>query len=109
MPFTVVGNLDGDTLTIAVSGELDLATVPLVYQALKTYVGLYRLVTYEAADVTFIDCTGLKSLLSAADGDPSSERIVFRDPSRALARLLQLLQMEGLVGRGRPPRAIAPL
>ena len=78
---------DDDTTIVSVTGELDMATAPLLTSAMVEAAEHERkTVTIDAAGVTFCDSTGLRSLLGA----PGPRPIVLRSPSDVLVRLLDL-------------------
>lgn len=88
---TISSSTDGDTRTLALAGEIDLASSPLLVDALETAVADgARQVVLDFADVTFINSTGLGAMvaatkrLRAVDGDLVLRR--FRGiPASALA------------------------
>lgn len=55
-----------DDLTIALAGELDLATEHQVSDAIEAFrADRFDQVTLDCADLTFCDCTGLDTLIAA--------------------------------------------
>lgn len=75
------------TTIVSVSGELDMATAPLLTRAMIEAAEHERkTVTIDASGITFCDSTGLRSLLGA----PGPRPIVLRSPSEVLHRLLEL-------------------
>jgi anti-sigma B factor antagonist len=90
--FAVTTSAEGATVVVTVKGELDIASAPAIREA------LLRLVQDETPDlvldvngVTFVDSSGLAVLLMASRrwGD-AGKRIVLRNPSRALLRVVDL-------------------
>lgn len=90
--------LDG-TATLAVSGELDLATRDRLLGALE------RLeadgeddITVDLKGLAFIDATGLHALVGARDAARMrGMTLEFRNPSPAVRRLLSLVGLDDLV------------
>ena len=74
-------------------GELDIATAPNLLQVLTAAITGHprRHVVVDLHDVTFIDCTGLGVLMQARNHIP--DRFWLRDPSRQVARLLDLTNL----------------
>lgn len=88
-PFDVDVSRSGDTLTVRPSGELDIATVPRLADALHTQEAYDRLVL-DLRGLSFIDSSGLRLVLmeverAAGEGHavevvPGDERVqrIFR-------------------------------
>ena len=70
-------------------GELDLATAPLLRDALAEVDESDGLVL-ELDELTFMDSSGCHALTSYLRGAPENGRLVFVDPSPAVARTLEL-------------------
>ncbi|HEY6760082.1 MAG TPA: STAS domain-containing protein [Baekduia sp.] len=84
--FSVTVGRDGDAVRLAVAGELDLATAPLVAEHLD---GVGRALVLDLAGVTFMDSSGVALLIEAtrrAAGEGWSLSIA-RTPPDALAVL----------------------
>ncbi|MEX2133563.1 MAG: STAS domain-containing protein [Acidimicrobiia bacterium] len=90
-------NHDDAMLAVKISGELDMATAVFLENAMRPYQGLRKSVSYDLTDVTFIDCAGLRALLTPADGDPFSSLISMTSASRYVRRLLELLQLQSIL------------
>lgn len=88
---------DDAVLAVKISGELDIASVIVLEDAMRPYQGLHTSVSYDLADLTFIDCAGLRALLTPADGDPFSSVVSMTRASRCVRRLLDLLQLQSLI------------
>jgi len=54
-------------------------------------------VSYDLTDLTFIDCAGLRALLTPANGDAFSNLISVKSASRCVQRLLEILQLQSIV------------
>lgn len=87
----------GAVLAVKISGELDIASVVALEDAMRPYQGLHTSVSYDLADVNFIDCAGLRALLAPADGDPFSSVVSMTRASRCVRRLLELLQLQSSI------------
>ncbi len=66
---------DDAVLDVRISGELDMASGLVLEEAMRPYEGLHTAVSYDLADLTFIDCSGPRALLTPADGDPFSSLV----------------------------------
>lgn len=88
-PFSVSVRMDGKRALVAVGGELDLTTVPILDQHLEPLKGLVDEVEYQLADLTFIDAFGLRSLL-AYETNPGLG-VSIRTPSLQVRRLLEIV------------------
>lgn len=88
--------LDDGTRVLAVTGELDLATAPLLGQRIRRplfWEGVARAVV-DLSGVTFMDSSGASALLlSRSHADALGRRLVFVCPE---GRALQRLQIYGL-------------
>jgi anti-anti-sigma factor len=99
----------GDAVRLAVRGELDLATAPAVDEALRAAAASARLVVLDLQGVTFLDSTGLRTVLQAdarsrADGH---DLVVVRGP-QAVDRVFALAGVDGLVTLVDAPPTGAP-
>src|SRR5205807_699327 len=56
---------DGTTLLVMPAGELDIHTAPDLTAALERCTDEHRVVIVDVSDLTFVDSTGLKVLVSA--------------------------------------------
>jgi anti-anti-sigma regulatory factor len=53
--------------------------------------------SYDLTDLTFIDCAGLRALLTPADGEAPSNLISVKSASRCVRRLLEILQLQSII------------
>lgn len=97
IPLSVDSRLEDAMLVVRISGELDMATAAVLEDAMKPYRGMHTSVSYNLTDLTFIDCAGLRALLTPADGDPLSNLISMTSVSRSVRRLLELLQLQSIL------------
>jgi anti-anti-sigma factor len=87
VPFVAAPELDGGVLTIAIVGELDIATAYLLEEAQRSVQGRYRALRYELAGLSFIDSAGLRALLAPASSHVPLSEISISHPTRAVRRL----------------------
>jgi anti-anti-sigma factor len=79
---------DGETLSLKLTGELDLVSEPILESALARAEG--RPVKIDLSELAFMDSTGLRALLSASREIPGLELHGPLQP--AVQRLLDLTQ-----------------
>jgi anti-anti-sigma factor len=107
--------VSAETATVAIRGELDLATMPQLSQRLAQVLadGPQRLVL-DLAGVTFIDCASARLITSAGRHLPAGARPGIRLPSMVVRRVLALTDLadhldmgltDGGQGSGRLPGA----
>ncbi|MEX2324014.1 MAG: STAS domain-containing protein [Acidimicrobiia bacterium] len=97
VPFVVTPKLDGDVLTIALVGELDIATVHLLEEAQRSGQGRYRALRYELAGLGFMDSAGLRALLAPASSQVPISQISITDPAPIVRRLLEIRGVQGMI------------
>ena len=83
-----------DPFGLRVSGEIDMASAPALEEALLVALADGRPVTVDMHDVTFIDSSGLKVILSIAAESTPGTPLTLKDPSPAVRRVLELFGME---------------
>jgi anti-anti-sigma factor len=89
-------------VALAVHGEVDLASAPKLEEELDRIIdGGARLVVVKLENVTFIDSTGLRVIITAADRLEGLEGQLFVDG--ASAAVAKVLEMTGLIERLRAP------
>jgi anti-anti-sigma factor len=95
MPFDIDTELDGGTLRVRVSGEVDMGTVPLLREAVEDHPGDWKIIAMDMSDVAFMDSSGLQELvrLSNRARERLFEFVIIR-PSLPVTRLLQLTGLE---------------
>jgi len=96
-PFVVAQKLDGDVLTIAIVGELDIATVHLLEEAQRSVEGRYRALRYELVGLEFMDSAGLRVLLAPAGGHVPISQISITHPAPIVRRLLEIRGVQGMI------------
>ncbi len=89
--------IDGEPAVLVVSGEVDIATCPVLRRAIDGVLDTGRAnVVIDVAAVEFIDAMGIGLLIWAAgQASEAGGRLVLRAPSRAMCRMLSLLQLDG--------------
>jgi anti-anti-sigma factor len=93
--FDVGANVDeqGDTV-VTLSGELDIHSGAWLAAQSARFVPRPSGAVLDVAGVSFIDASGLRSLISLVGHlDSGQHRVALRSPSPALMRLLDLLDM----------------
>ena len=86
--------VDGTEL-VRISGELDLATAPLLEEALRER-GDRTHVVVDAADLAFVDVVGVEALVRCHQRlVEEGGGLLVQHPSPALKRVLELTGLEG--------------
>jgi anti-anti-sigma factor len=77
--------------TIIVHGDIDIAGGPILEDALRAAQQTSHPVTIDLRDVSFIDSSGLRSLLNASRrATERSSHVVLRDVGPEVTRLLEI-------------------
>jgi anti-sigma B factor antagonist len=99
--FTVRESQTGDLLCLHLTGELDLASVPMLEDRLSSLHlhGSGRTVRLDLSDLEFMDSTGLHALIRAMnDASANGWRLqINRDMSPQVERVLKLVHFERLI------------
>ena len=77
------------------SGELDLASAPILEDAISRLARPGATVEVDLTALTFIDSSGIKVLCHAL-GRLGDGRLIIRTPTRAVRRTLELTGLDGL-------------
>lgn len=93
--FEVDVDCDWTVMIVTVSGELDLATGPLLCTATAPHQGHVGQAIFDLTKLGFIDVAGLRSLLAAA-GDEAIP-VMIHEPPTQCRKLLQLVEMDHLI------------
>jgi anti-sigma B factor antagonist len=95
---TILDETREDRAILRVEGEIDLLTAPRLEEALEAALRPGRLVVVDLNAVTFMDSTGLRTLLQAHRGAAGTGGGLAIDaaPGGAAARLLDLAGVRGL-------------
>ena len=97
IPFVVNSELDGDGLTVVISGELDIATAPLLKETHRSVEGTYRTLRYDLGGLGFMDSAGMRTLLAPASSEIPLSQISIIHPTRMVRRLLELRGLQGMI------------
>ena len=86
----------GDTHTLALSGEVDIATAgPVEQELMRIEATDARAVVLDLTELTFIDSTGIRMLLMAdARSRADSCRLTLRRPPAPVLRVLRIVGIE---------------
>jgi anti-sigma B factor antagonist len=110
-PFEVVPARATGDLRLALRGELDMYSAPLLERELRNAVvtGDSRGIVLDLAELTFMDVSGLRAILDAARAARRKHRpFVIENPMPHIVRLLELTAIDQtLTVRGRPLSSVA--
>jgi anti-anti-sigma factor len=79
-------------------GEVDLSTAEAFAVALRGAIGAGGSVTVDLSDVSFMDSTGVKVLITATHALEPGAELVLRAPSSPLERLFELTRIDHVPG-----------
>ena len=88
----VTSRVKGEVTLLALAGELDMATTPLLSEALEGVDGKGAVIL-DLADVTFVDSHGLRAIFGYA----VAHELVLARPHPHIARVLSLTKSERLL------------
>jgi anti-sigma B factor antagonist len=96
--FEVLTTTSGTTATLTLRGELDMATVPSVEEALAALGDAPRRVVVDLRDLRFLDSMGLELFiaLDARLAEQGRELVLIRGP-RAVNRLFAVMELESVL------------
>ncbi len=97
VPFVAAPELDGQVLTITISGELDIGTVHLLEEAQHSVEGKYQSLRYELAGLGFLDSSGIRALLAPRNSQVPMSKISISHPTRPVRRLLELRDLHEMI------------
>jgi anti-anti-sigma factor len=89
--FSVTGAVDGDHVTVTVTGEVDMATADVLFGA-ATPAGA-RTATVDLRGVTFFDSAAIHALVRLVERYPGTLTV------RPSSRVLRVLEISGLSGQ----------
>lgn len=97
--FHVTVSTEGTSTVVALRGEADVATLPVLMRALSCVVADHHGdVVVDLAQTSFIDTATLRAVLQAREAlNGSGRRLTIRSPSRIAGRLLTVFGLFGLV------------
>jgi anti-sigma B factor antagonist len=85
-------------VTIALSGELDLATAPILSEKLAPFEGNGSRRSLDLQDLTFIDSTGMHTFLEARNRAMSNgQRLLVRGASSTAQRYISIVGLKFLL------------
>jgi anti-sigma B factor antagonist len=89
----------GEPVVLVISGELDIATCPALRRAIGSVLEAgHADLVIDVGAVEFIDARGISVLVRAAeDAWKAGGRLVLREPSATMRRLLRLLHLNGML------------
>jgi anti-anti-sigma factor len=98
VPFAirVHGSNDG-AVRIEVEGELDMATAPELEDMLRRQIGAGNRVVLDLAAVTFIDSTGLHTIVSALNGSGEDGLSVSPTLPHQVQRVLEITGLDTVI------------
>jgi anti-anti-sigma factor len=87
-----------DEVVVAVSGEIDMATADLFWQALDGACERAERVVVDLTDTTFIDSSGLAVLVRAHKRlDQRPDALVVRAPNATIRQVLGISGLDGII------------
>ena len=93
-PFSVTGEQRGGAAYLRVSGEIDMATAPVLDERLRAAQSNgYTGIVVDLEHVTFMDITGLRSLIRAAEEARRSDKTFATVKATAIVK--RVLQITG--------------
>ena len=94
-PFAVHSTPAGSTLLVAVVGEVDMTTAPDLSQAIERAPDDTALVVIDLSEVTFLDSSGLNSLVQArrALAEREVAMTVVVPPASAIRRVFEITRL----------------
>jgi len=95
-PWEVTTFVEGRSVVVKPDGEIDMYTAPNLARALRNCADGHELLVCDLSEVSFIDSSGIQTLIEAAQRDP---RLVIRDPSEPVEKLLALSGIENFFRR----------
>jgi anti-anti-sigma factor len=93
--FVIGVDVSPDSVTVAIIGELDLTTRPVLAERLLPILGTKpRRLVLDMAGTDFMDCGSARLIASAGWWLPDGARLVVRRPSRPVRRVLELTGLD---------------
>lgn len=87
----------GSSLVVAVSGELDIASVPDLAEAVESFAwDRYDRVVFDLLDTNFIDSSGLGALIALRNKHPETDMALVTGDEGLVAKVLELTSMKDL-------------
>jgi anti-anti-sigma factor len=83
-----------DARSLALSGELDLATTPMLLDRARVLLEQYGDVTLVLSDVSFIDSQGVRAFIQMARALDGRGRLVLSRPSAEVRKLFDIVRLD---------------
>lgn len=98
MAFAIEASPAGRTVVLAVRGDVDIATSPVLRERLADAVTSYDAVVVDLAQVPFLDSTGLGVLVAAYNrAKAAGSVLVLARPQRIVKNALRLVQVDHVI------------
>jgi anti-anti-sigma factor len=81
---------------LRLEGEIDLATAPVLQDALIACLAEGKPITLDMNGVTFVDSSGLQVILAAAVESESVGTLIVKDPSAAVLRVMEVIGIDAI-------------
>lgn len=81
-------------VVLALHGEVDAATAPLLWERLVPELGVAQRLVLDCSDLQFIDATGVCVLERARAAMADQAELVLRAPTRLARRVFQILELD---------------
>jgi anti-anti-sigma factor len=95
---TAVVHVERTRTVVALRGEADLSTQPLLSDILSRAIALQVDVVVDLAETTFIDAAGVRALATCQELlDRQDRRLTFRSPSPVATRILRSFGLADLI------------
>jgi anti-sigma B factor antagonist len=97
-PLSITIQPDHTAVTLAVAGEIDMATVGTLRACLNDLDGSYTRVVIDLTDVTFMDSSGLGLIAGTAQRfGPEGREVIITNPCGHVQRLLEVSGLDHIV------------
>ena len=83
--------------TLRLSGEFDMSSVETFRLAVETSADPEREIVLDLADLTFLDSSGIRAILTAAQ-EIGTKGVLLRNPQPNVRRVIELVGIQGRSG-----------
>jgi anti-anti-sigma factor len=90
--------LTGDRAGLRLTGELDLATAPILIEALRSIVQVNGSTTLDLSGLTFMDSSGIHAIVEYVRSEDCPGRVVLHGPTPIVARALEMVGIDRIPG-----------
>ena len=87
-----------DRIGLRLEGELDLATAPILVEALRSLHHLNGATTLDLSGLTFMDSSGIHAIVAYARSEDCPGRVILHDPTPIVARALEMVGIDRIPG-----------